>query len=198
MIKVGVFYPSTPGARFDMKYYLEKHIPMVKQKIGPALKNVAVEQGVAGGQPGAPITYSVIAPSVLRLGRRVSKHVRAKRASDSGRCAELHGHPADRTNQRSEDVGSGPAIYALTSATPTGTNARFSERLARNATTKDRDTKRGPSTPRRSAPFGTLRGQDDRGTKAIGQDWGRRSTASQERHSENITKSLMLSSRRAA
>jgi uncharacterized protein (TIGR02118 family) len=61
MIKVGVFYPSTPGARFDMKYYLEKHIPMVKQKIGPALKNVAVEQGVAGGQPGAPITYSVIA-----------------------------------------------------------------------------------------------------------------------------------------
>jgi len=61
MIKVGVFYPSNPGGKFDMKYYLEKHIPMVKQKCGPALKNVAVEQGVAGGQPGAPITYSVIA-----------------------------------------------------------------------------------------------------------------------------------------
>ena len=60
MIKVGVFYPQTAGGRFDMKYYLEKHIPMVRQKIGPALKNVAVEQGVAGGTPGAPMTYSVI------------------------------------------------------------------------------------------------------------------------------------------
>ena len=46
MIKVGVFYPQKDGSRFDMKYYLEKHIPMVRQKIGPALKGVAVEQGV--------------------------------------------------------------------------------------------------------------------------------------------------------
>ncbi len=60
MIRVGVFYPNTPGAKFDMNYYLEKHIPMVKQKMGPALKHVGVEQGVAGGEPGAPITYAVI------------------------------------------------------------------------------------------------------------------------------------------
>lgn len=60
MIKVGVFYPSTAGSRFDMKYYLEKHIPMVRQKIGPALKGVTVEQGLAGGAPGVPIAYSVI------------------------------------------------------------------------------------------------------------------------------------------
>lgn len=60
MIKVGVFYPNNPGSKFDMKYYLEKHIPMVKQKIGPALKHVAVEQGLAGGQPSAPMTYIAI------------------------------------------------------------------------------------------------------------------------------------------
>lgn len=60
MIKVGVFYPNNAGSKFDMKYYLEKHIPLVRQKIGSALKSVAVEQGLAGGTPGAPMTYSVI------------------------------------------------------------------------------------------------------------------------------------------
>ena len=58
MIRVGVFYPY--GGKFDMKYYLEKHMPMVQQKCGSALKGVAIEQGVAGGMPGAPITYSVM------------------------------------------------------------------------------------------------------------------------------------------
>jgi uncharacterized protein (TIGR02118 family) len=61
MIKVGVFYPKKEGGKFDMKYYLEKHIPMVRQKLGGALKGVAVEQGLSGGMPGAPITYQVIA-----------------------------------------------------------------------------------------------------------------------------------------
>ncbi len=60
MIKVGVFYPNNAGSKFDLKYYLEKHIPMVRQKMGPALKGVAIEQGLSGGQPGAPITYSII------------------------------------------------------------------------------------------------------------------------------------------
>jgi uncharacterized protein (TIGR02118 family) len=60
MIKVGVFYPQSEGSKFDMKYYLEKHIPMVRQKVGPALKNVAVEQGLAGGTPGAPMAYVTI------------------------------------------------------------------------------------------------------------------------------------------
>ena len=61
MIKVGVFYPHSAGRKFDMKYYLEKHIPMVQQKVGPALKGVTVEQGLAGGAPGAPMTYVAIA-----------------------------------------------------------------------------------------------------------------------------------------
>jgi uncharacterized protein (TIGR02118 family) len=60
MIKVGVFYPSSTGSKFDMKYYMEQHIPMVRQKLGPALKKVEVEQGVGGGAPGLPITYTVM------------------------------------------------------------------------------------------------------------------------------------------
>lgn len=61
MIKVGVFYPQSAGKKFDMKYYLEKHMPLVQQKVGPALKNMAVDEGVSGGAPGAPATYVAMA-----------------------------------------------------------------------------------------------------------------------------------------
>lgn len=61
MIKVSVLYPNRPGSRFDMDYYLSKHIPLVKQKLGSALKGVAIEQGLSGGQPGTPATYATMA-----------------------------------------------------------------------------------------------------------------------------------------
>ena len=57
MIKVSVFYPASESAKFDMNYYCQSHMPMVQQKLGAALKNVAVEQGLGGGAPGAPPTY---------------------------------------------------------------------------------------------------------------------------------------------
>jgi uncharacterized protein (TIGR02118 family) len=60
VIKVGVFYPHKEGSKFDMGYYLERHIPMVRQKLGPALKGVAVDEGLSGGAPGAPLTYIAI------------------------------------------------------------------------------------------------------------------------------------------
>ena len=57
MIKVSVFYPNGSGGTFDMRYYLNKHIPMVQQKLGTALKGVSVEHGLGGGQPGSPAAY---------------------------------------------------------------------------------------------------------------------------------------------
>ena len=57
MIKVSVLYPHSEGKKFDMKYYCETHMPMVRQKLGGACKSIAVEQGIAGGAPGAPPTY---------------------------------------------------------------------------------------------------------------------------------------------
>lgn len=53
MIKVSVFYPNNEGAKFDMDYYCNQHIPMVRQKLGPACKNAAVEQGLTGPTPGS-------------------------------------------------------------------------------------------------------------------------------------------------
>lgn len=57
MVKVSVLYPNTAGCKFDMTYYLAKHMPMVKRKLGTACKSMAVEEGIAGGAPGAPATY---------------------------------------------------------------------------------------------------------------------------------------------
>src|ERR1700746_3882711 len=60
VIRVSVFYPQSAGTSFDMRYYLEKHMPMVGQKLGAACKSMAVEQGLAGGAPGAPPTYAAM------------------------------------------------------------------------------------------------------------------------------------------
>jgi uncharacterized protein (TIGR02118 family) len=61
MIKVSVLYPYQNGARFDMGYYLDKHIPMVRQKLGAACKGILVEAGLAGGAPGSSPTYTAMA-----------------------------------------------------------------------------------------------------------------------------------------
>lgn len=55
MIRVTVLYPATAGKRFDMDYYTGKHIPMVKARLGAALRSAEVYAGLpdAGGAPAA-------------------------------------------------------------------------------------------------------------------------------------------------
>jgi uncharacterized protein (TIGR02118 family) len=60
MIKLSVLYPNEEGKKFDMTYYVNKHIPMVQQKLGSACKRVAVEQGLGGATPGSRATYLVM------------------------------------------------------------------------------------------------------------------------------------------
>jgi uncharacterized protein (TIGR02118 family) len=57
MIKVSVLYPNEKGKKFDMDYYCNSHIPMVQEKLGAACKGAAIDQGLAGGEPGSPATY---------------------------------------------------------------------------------------------------------------------------------------------
>lgn len=57
MIKVSVFYPNTENGKFDIAYYCNSHMPMVKDKLGDACKGLAVDQGVSGAEPGSRPTY---------------------------------------------------------------------------------------------------------------------------------------------
>jgi uncharacterized protein (TIGR02118 family) len=57
MIKVSVMYLNTPGARFDHEYYRDKHMPLVKARLGDGCKFYTVDKGLAGGAPGTPATY---------------------------------------------------------------------------------------------------------------------------------------------
>ena len=57
MIKVSVMYPNTPGARFDHEYYKEKHLPLLKARMGDACKSYTIDKGLGGRAPGAPATY---------------------------------------------------------------------------------------------------------------------------------------------
>ena len=60
MIKVTVVYPNSSGSRFDIAYYCKTHIPLVQRLLGPVLKGVAVEHGIAGGTPGSAAPYLAI------------------------------------------------------------------------------------------------------------------------------------------
>ena len=57
MIKVSVLYPNQAGSSFDIDYYCDKHIPMVREKLGAACKGMAVEYGKGGLPLGSPPTY---------------------------------------------------------------------------------------------------------------------------------------------
>ena len=57
MIKVSVMYPNIPDARFDHAYYRDKHMPLVKTRMGEHCKYYTVDKGIAGGAPGTPATY---------------------------------------------------------------------------------------------------------------------------------------------
>ena len=57
MIKVSVMYPNRPGARFDHDYYRDKHLPLIKSRMGAALKYYTIDKGLSGGAPDAPAAY---------------------------------------------------------------------------------------------------------------------------------------------
>jgi len=57
MVKISVLYPNGKDTKFDMEYYCDRHMPMVRQLLGLALKGVSAEQGISGEEPGSPAPY---------------------------------------------------------------------------------------------------------------------------------------------
>ncbi len=61
MIRVSVLYPNNANSKFNTAYYLEHHMPMVKDKLGAACKGMSVDVGLAGGAPGQPAPFVAVA-----------------------------------------------------------------------------------------------------------------------------------------
>ena len=54
MIKVSVMYPNRPGVRFDHDYYRTKHLPLIKSRMGAALKYYTIDRVLMDGE-GKPL-----------------------------------------------------------------------------------------------------------------------------------------------
>lgn len=91
MIKVHILYPNTPDTRFDMAYYVEKHMPMVQARIGAACTGFTVDAGLAGGAPGQPAPY-------VAIGALICTSVEAFQAGFGPHAAEILGDIPNYTN----------------------------------------------------------------------------------------------------
>jgi len=54
MVKVSVLYPNQAGATFDMHYYCNQHMALVRQLVGAAAKGLAVDGGIGSAESAAP------------------------------------------------------------------------------------------------------------------------------------------------
>jgi uncharacterized protein (TIGR02118 family) len=58
---MAVLYPNEPGKKFDMDYYLNKHIPMVNDTLcNLGLVRTEVDKGIASLDPGSPPPFVAI------------------------------------------------------------------------------------------------------------------------------------------
>lgn len=66
MVKVSVLYPYAEGSRFDMEYFVRRHLPLVDRVWGPALVRREIDAGLAGPGRGTPPTYVAMAHLYLQ------------------------------------------------------------------------------------------------------------------------------------
>jgi uncharacterized protein (TIGR02118 family) len=61
MIKVSVLYPNQEGKNFDMDYYCSKHLKLVTELLGDALKGGSIESGLGSAAPGSSAPFVAVA-----------------------------------------------------------------------------------------------------------------------------------------
>lgn len=64
-VSVQVIYPVVEGTTFDYDYYVDKHMKLVDETMGPHIQSTVVTRGLAGG-PGAPPGFFAVATFVFR------------------------------------------------------------------------------------------------------------------------------------
>jgi uncharacterized protein (TIGR02118 family) len=62
MVTISILFPNKQGARFDLEYYVGKHMPLARERLGrhPGFKAISVERGVSGVMPGTRPDYIVM------------------------------------------------------------------------------------------------------------------------------------------
>jgi uncharacterized protein (TIGR02118 family) len=66
MVALTVLYPKTADSHFDMAYYLNTHIPLVRDRLAQhGLLRVDMLEGLAGGAPGSPPSYCMLTSLVF-------------------------------------------------------------------------------------------------------------------------------------
>jgi len=61
MVRISVLYPAADGKKFDVDYYVNKHMKLVRDRLTSfGLVRTEVDKGVAGGAPGSPAPYVAI------------------------------------------------------------------------------------------------------------------------------------------
>ena len=62
MTRISFLYPNRKDARFDMHYYVKKHMPwsIALLSAHPGFKGVSVERGVSGVAPGVGPEYVAV------------------------------------------------------------------------------------------------------------------------------------------
>lgn len=56
MVKLSVMYPLRDGAKFDLDYYVSRHIPLLQQLWGDLMEGTEVLRGLEGSAPDEPPT----------------------------------------------------------------------------------------------------------------------------------------------
>lgn len=90
MIKVSVMYPNAEGVTFNHDYYKTTHMPLVKSKMGSALRYYTVDKGLAGG--------AADAPAFVAMGHLVVDSVEAFQAAFGPHAQEIMGDIPNYTN----------------------------------------------------------------------------------------------------
>ena len=61
MIKVSVYYPNEEGKNFDIDYYVNTHMALVRERLNSfGLARIEVEKGISDTDPSAPPRFVAV------------------------------------------------------------------------------------------------------------------------------------------
>ena len=91
MVKITIMYPNDEGKTFDMDYYSSKHMPMLADLFGEALKRYEIDKGISGRTPEESVPF-------LAIGYLYFKSVEAYSAAFGPNAKQILGDIPNYTN----------------------------------------------------------------------------------------------------